>query len=147
MRTRRVAELVYIYAKGLLEAKAPHMANRISPYRASYLPEDRRRIEQALFNGELMGVATTNALELGIDVGTLDATVITGYPGSISSTWQQAGRSGRRMEQSLSILVGKDNPLDQYLIPNPPKDTDGRREDSGRGWVRELQGRWPGVLG
>ena len=119
VRTRRVAELVYIYAKGLLEAKAPHMANRISPYRASYLPEDRRRIEQALFNGELMGVATTNALELGIDVGTLDATVITGYPGSISSTWQQAGRSGRRMEQSLSILVGKDNPLDQYLMNHP----------------------------
>lgn len=119
VRTRRVAELVYIYAKGLLEAKAPHMADRISPYRASYLPEDRRRIEQALFNGELMGVATTNALELGIDVGTLDATVITGYPGSISSTWQQAGRSGRRMEQSLSILVGKDNPLDQYLMNHP----------------------------
>ena len=119
VRTRRVAELIYIYTRNQLEAKAPKMAGRIRPYRASYLPEDRRRIERALFNGELMGVSTTNALELGIDVGSLDATVITGYPGSISSTWQQAGRSGRRKEQSLSILVGKDNPLDQYLMNHP----------------------------
>ena len=119
VRTRRVAELVYLYAKGQLEEKGPGLASRISPYRASYLPEDRRRIERALFAGELVGVATTNALELGIDVGTLDATVITGYPGSVSSTWQQAGRSGRRGEESLSVLVGRDNPLDQYLMNHP----------------------------
>ena len=119
VRTRRVAELVYLYARRQLEEKHPGLARRISPYRASYLPEDRRQIERALFQGELMGVATTNALELGIDVGSLDATVITGYPGSIASTWQQAGRSGRRGEESLSILVGEDNPLDQYLMNHP----------------------------
>ncbi len=119
VRTRRVAELVYLYARGQLEEKQPGLGYSISPYRASYLPEDRRRIEKALFHGELMGVASTNALELGIDVGSLDATVITGYPGSISSTWQQAGRSGRRREESLSILVGQDNPLDQYFMNHP----------------------------
>ena len=119
VRTRRVAELVYLYARDQLKEKRPGLAGRISPYRASYLPEDRRQIEKALFNGELMGVATTNALELGIDVGSLDATVITGYPGSISSAWQQAGRSGRRRDESLSILVGQNNPLDQYLMNHP----------------------------
>ncbi|MCE2463992.1 MAG: DEAD/DEAH box helicase [Dehalococcoidia bacterium] len=119
VRTRRVAELVYLYARDQLKEKRPGLASRISSYRASYLPEDRRQIEKALFNGELMGVATTNALELGIDVGHLDATVITGYPGSISSAWQQAGRSGRRRDESLSILVGQDNPLDQYLMNHP----------------------------
>ena len=119
VRTRRVAELVYLYARRQLEQKRPGLGSKISPYRASYLPEDRRRIEKALSQGELMGVATTNALELGIDVGSLDATVITGYPGSIASTWQQAGRSGRRSEESLSILVGQDNPLDQYFMNHP----------------------------
>ena len=119
VRTRKVAELVYIYARGQLEEKRAGLGQKISPYRASYLPEDRRRIEQALFQGQLMGVAATNALELGIDVGGLDATVITGYPGSISSTWQQAGRSGRRNEESLSILVGQNNPLDQYFMNHP----------------------------
>ena len=119
VRTRRVAELVHLYSRGQLQERQPALAGRISPYRASYLPEDRRRIERALFNGDLMGVVATNALELGIDVGTLDATVITGYPGSIASTWQQAGRSGRRNEESLSILVGQNNPLDQYFMNHP----------------------------
>ena len=119
VRTRRVAELVYLYAREQLDGKRPALSERISPYRATYLPEDRRRIERALFQGELMGVATTNALELGIDVGSLDASVITGYPGSVSSTWQQAGRSGRRTEESLAVLVAQDNPLDQYVIRHP----------------------------
>ena len=119
VRTRRVAELVYLYARRQMQSKGPDLVERISPYRASYLPEDRRRIESALFSGELLGVAATNTLELGIDVGSLDATVITGYPGSISSAWQQAGRSGRGQEESLSVLVGQDNPLDQYLMHHP----------------------------
>ena len=119
VRSRRVAELVYLYARAQLEEARPGLGDMISPYRGSYLAEDRRRIEGALFRGELMGVAATNALELGIDVGSLEATVLTGYPGSISSTWQQAGRSGRRGEESLSILVGQNNPLDQYLMNHP----------------------------
>ena len=119
VRTRKVAELVCLYAKEQLAQVNPALARRISPYRASYLPEDRRRIEKALFDGELLGVSATNALELGIDVGGLDATIITGYPGSVASTWQQAGRSGRAAEESLSVLVGQNNPLDQYLMNNP----------------------------
>ncbi|MBI2918389.1 MAG: DEAD/DEAH box helicase [Chloroflexi bacterium] len=119
VRTRRLAELVYRYAAGTLSQTSGEMAGRIRPYRAGYLPEDRRRIEQALFRGELLGVSTTSALELGIDVGTLDATVLAGYPGSVASTWQQAGRSGRRGERSLSILVAQDNPLDQYFMNHP----------------------------
>ena len=119
VRTRRVAELVYLYARDRLDEVQPALASRISPYRANYLPEDRRRIERALFQGELVGVSATSALELGIDIGNLDATVLTGYPGSVSSTWQQAGRGGRRGEESLSILVGHNNPLDQYLMNHP----------------------------
>ena len=119
VRTRKQAELVYLYARGQLESVSPGMGSKISPYRASYMPEDRRRIERALFEGDLLGVATTNALELGIDIGDLDATLITGYPGSVASTWQQAGRSGRRGEQSLAIMVGRDNPLDQYMMKHP----------------------------
>jgi DEAD/DEAH box helicase domain-containing protein len=118
-RTRRQVELVYLSVRQRLAEEAPDLLPRVSPYRASYLPEDRRRIEQALFRGELLGVATTNALELGIDVGSLDATVLGGYPGSISSTWQQAGRSGRRRDASLSVLIARNDPLDQYLARHP----------------------------
>ena len=118
-RTRRATELVYVYARDRLSQDSPEVAASIRPYRGSYLPEDRRSIERALFSGELLGVTSTNALELGIDVGSLDATVLAGYPGSIASTWQQAGRSGRRGEESLTILVGRDNPLDQYIMNHP----------------------------
>ncbi len=119
VRTRRQAELVYLYAREQLESVEKGLGKTISPYRATYLPEDRRRIEADLLQGNLLGLASTNALELGIDVGSLDATVITGYPGSIASTWQQAGRSGRRGDEALSVLVGRANPLDQYLMNHP----------------------------
>ena len=119
VRTRRTAELIYVYVRDLLRATDPAIARRVAPYRASYLPEDRRAIEQDLAEGKLLGLTTTNALELGIDIGDLDATVLAGYPGTIASTWQQAGRSGRRGERSLSVLVASDNPLDQYLMRHP----------------------------
>lgn len=114
--TRKLAELIYVYSRDLLGRP---LGDRIRPYRAGYLAADRREIERALFNGELLGVVATNALELGIDIGDLEATVLTGYPGSIASTWQQAGRSGRRREKSITFLVAQNNPLDQYLMNNP----------------------------
>ena len=117
--SRKLAELIYIYTREQLCAEHPGLAEKVKPYRAGYLPQERRLIERQLFDGELLGVAATSALELGIDIGTLDATVLNGYPGSIASTWQQAGRSGRRGERSLSFLIGLDNPLDQYFMRHP----------------------------
>ncbi len=118
-RSRRLTELIYVYSRRKLAKTSPALARKIKPYRAGYLPEERRQIEQELFSGQLVGVVATNALELGIDVGDLEATVLTGYPGSIASTWQQAGRSGRSQNRSLSFLVGLDNPLDQYFMRHP----------------------------
>lgn len=116
VRSRKLTEVVYLYARRQLPAS---LSDKISPYRAGYLPEDRREIEQRFLGGDLLGLVTTTALELGINIGNLAATVLTGYPGSISSAWQQAGRSGRNMEASLSFLIAQDNPLDQYLMRNP----------------------------
>jgi DEAD/DEAH box helicase domain-containing protein len=116
-RTRKVAELIYAYTKEQLTDSA--LAEQVKPYRAGYLPEERRRIEQELFSGQLLGAVSTSALELGIDIGDMEATVLTGYPGSIASTWQQAGRSGRKGGHSLSFLIGLDNPLDQYFMRHP----------------------------
>ncbi|MBN1369948.1 MAG: DEAD/DEAH box helicase [Dehalococcoidaceae bacterium] len=118
-RTRRLTELIYTYARDQLKKNSPEHALRIKPYRAGYIPQVRRRIEKELSTGELTGVVATNALELGIDIGQLDATIIAGYPGSIASTWQQAGRSGRRGRKALTVLVGRDDPLDQYLMSHP----------------------------
>jgi DEAD/DEAH box helicase domain-containing protein len=118
-RTRRLTELIYNYSRQRLAETSPAVAGQIKPYRAGYLPQERRQIEQELFSGQLVGVVATTALELGIDIGDLEATVLTGYPGSIASTWQQAGRSGRGRGESLSFLIGLDNPLDQYFMRHP----------------------------
>jgi len=91
----------------------------IRGYRGGYLPKLRREIEKGLRNGEIRGVVSTNALELGIDIGQLQACVLNGYPGTIASTWQQSGRAGRRQGSSVTFLVASSNPLDQYLIQNP----------------------------
>ena len=115
-RTRRLAELIYVYARQRLPAE---VAARISPYRAGYLAADRRNIERKFTGGELDGLVATSAMELGVDIGDLDATVLAGYPGNMASAWQQAGRSGRGGNPSLSILVAQNGPLDQYLMRNP----------------------------
>jgi len=118
-RTRRLTELIYRYSRDKLAGISPNRAEQIKAYRAGYLPQQRRQIEQELFSGQLTGVVATVALELGIDIGDLEATVISGYPGSIASTWQQAGRSGRGRGGSLSFFIGLDSPLDQYFMRHP----------------------------
>jgi DEAD/DEAH box helicase domain-containing protein len=118
-RTRRLTELVYNYSRQKLNQYDHKLVDKIKSYRAGYLAEERRKIEKELFTGKLTGVVTTTALEVGIDIGDLEATVLTGYPGSISSTWQQAGRSGRGKQRALSFLIGMDNPLDQYFMRHP----------------------------
>ncbi|EGB05869.1 hypothetical protein AURANDRAFT_10212, partial [Aureococcus anophagefferens] len=116
-RTRKLVELVLGYAKERLEAgRAPELAARVAAYRGGYRKEDRRRIERGLFGGGLAGVVATNALELGVDVGDLDATVHLGHPGSIASLWQQAGRAGRDANStSAAIVVCWDSPIDQHF--------------------------------
>ncbi len=118
-KARVVAELILSYTRQALERTDPELKERVASYRAGYLPEQRREIEQSLFQGQLIGVTATSALELGVDVGGLDATVSVGYPGTVASLWQQAGRAGRGSSSSLAILVGLDNPLDQYFIRHP----------------------------
>ncbi|ARU45398.1 DEAD/DEAH box helicase [Corynebacterium silvaticum] len=120
VRSRRQAELTALRcAEELSYHGRPDLARRISAYRAGYLAEDRRKIEEQLDNGELLGVASTNALELGIDVGGLDAVVTAGFPGTVASFWQQAGRVGRRGQGSLVTLVARDEPMDTYLVHHP----------------------------
>ena len=121
-KARVIAELVLRYARASLKRTNPELLSLVASYRAGYLAQHRREVEQALFKGELLGVAATNALELGVDVGGLDATVSVGYPGSVASLWQQVGRAGRRgssRQVSLALLVGLDNPLDQYFMRHP----------------------------
>jgi DEAD/DEAH box helicase domain-containing protein len=118
-RTRQAAELIHRYAREQLVANHSPLADKVRAYRGGYLPNERREIEQELFSGNLRGVAATNALELGIDIGTLDVALLVNYPGTIASSWQQAGRSGRRHDESLAVLLAGNDPVDQYLLRHP----------------------------
>ncbi|MEZ5131666.1 MAG: DEAD/DEAH box helicase [Mycobacterium sp.] len=119
VRSRRGAELTALGARSRLEEIAPDLRDTVASYRAGYLAEDRREIERALTEGELRGLATTNALELGIDISGLDAVVMAGFPGTVASFWQQAGRCGRRGQGALVVLIARDDPLDTYLVHHP----------------------------
>lgn len=116
-RSRVRVELLLTYLQDMIKDKLD--AKTIRGYRGGYLPKLRREIEHGLRTGEIRGVVSTNALELGIDIGQLQACVLNGYPGTIASTWQQSGRAGRRQESSVTFMVASSNPLDQYMIQNP----------------------------
>jgi len=117
-RSRLRVEILVTYLKEAMSfnKRSPKL---IRGYRGGYLPTERREIERGLRSGEVLGVVSTNALELGIDVGQLTACVMVGYPGSIASAWQQAGRSGRRSDSAVAVLVASSNPVDQYIINQP----------------------------
>ena len=130
-RSRKGAELVAAIARDRLgdatDGTGRLLADRVAAYRAGYLPEDRRRLEAGLRDGDLLGVAATDALELGIDVSGLDAVLLAGWPGTTAAFWQRVGRAGRRGEASAAVLVAQEDPLDHYLVLHP----------------RELLGRLP----
>ncbi|OGV52780.1 MAG: ATP-dependent helicase [Lentisphaerae bacterium GWF2_52_8] len=114
-RSRINTELILSYMKKRFEKDEA----KIAGYRGGYLPGERRAVEKGVKRGEILCVVSTNALELGIDIGSLDVSILAGYPGSVASTWQQAGRAGRKGSKSLSILVSSAAPLDQFMITNP----------------------------
>ena len=114
-RSRLRVEILVTYLKEIIQkiGKSPRL---IRGYRGGYLPLERREIEKGLRNGEILGVVSTNALELGIDIGQLSVCLMAGYPGTITSSWQQAGRAGRRAETSVAILIASSAPIDQFII-------------------------------
>jgi len=114
-KARRITELLYSW----LRRRDPALARRVASYRSGFLPEERRKIEADLFAGKLDGVISTSALEMGIDVGGLDACILVGYPGSVMATWQRSGRVGRGQRESLTALVALPDALDQYFLDHP----------------------------
>ena len=117
--SRKTTELIAMWAKKDMTKVKGKLAHRITSYRAGYQPHERREIEEGLKSGKYLGVTCTNALELGINIGSLDAVIISGYPGTMISTWQQSGRAGRSNQKSLAILIAFENQLDQYFMNNP----------------------------
>jgi DEAD/DEAH box helicase domain-containing protein len=115
---RLATEILLTYLRDSCE-RGPIAGGMIRGYRGGYLPRERREIERKLRDGDIRAVVATNALELGIDIGSLDAVVMAGYPGSVASTWQRAGRAGRRQTTSLAVLVASSAPLDQYILEHP----------------------------
>ncbi len=116
VRTRLYAELVFKGCRERLERISRRLARSVRAYRGGYLPEERREIERRLAGKQILGVSSTNALELGIDIGTLDACILVGYPGTIASLWQQAGRAGRGTDEAVVFLVAQNSAIDQYLM-------------------------------
>lgn len=118
-KAKITAEMIHRYVCDRLRERAPRLVGRVTPYRGGYLPTERREIERRLFSGELLGVSATPALELGIDVGALEACIIVGYPGTLASFFQQAGRAGRKSGDSVVFLVGLDTSVNQYIMTRP----------------------------
>ncbi|MED4401769.1 DEAD/DEAH box helicase [Metabacillus fastidiosus] len=116
-RSRVRVEIILTYLQELIKRDIGN--KKIQGYRGGYLPKQRREIEQGLRNGEILGVVSTNALELGVDIGQLQVCIMTGYPGTIASAWQQAGRAGRRQGEAVIMMVASSSPLDQYIIQHP----------------------------
>jgi DEAD/DEAH box helicase domain-containing protein len=114
-QSRKVTELIHVWVSQL----APELKRKISSYRAGFMPEERREIEKRLASGNLLGVVSTSALEMGIDIGYLDICLLVGYPGTIINTWQRGGRVGRSGRESMIIIVAKPDALDQYFMAHP----------------------------
>jgi DEAD/DEAH box helicase domain-containing protein len=114
-QSRKITELIHLWVSQL----APKLKDKISSYRAGFMPEERRDIERRLASGDLLGVVSTSALEMGIDIGYLDVCLLVGYPGTMINTWQRGGRVGRSGRESLIILVAKPDALDQYFMKHP----------------------------
>ena len=114
-QSRQVTELIHIWTSRL----SPDLRRKVSSYRAGFMPEERREIERRLSTGDLLGVVSTSALELGIDIGALDICILVGYPGTVINTWQRGGRVGRAGRESMIIMVAKPDALDQYFVKNP----------------------------
>ena len=125
--SRKTAELLRRYAAGQL---TDDEAARLGSYRAGYTPEDRRKLEADFKRGDLRVLTATSALELGVDVGGVDAVVLVGYPGSMTALWQRAGRAGRGDKRALTLLIPGNDPLDEYYLNHPDLITDGRAENA-----------------
>ncbi|KRG37699.1 helicase [Stenotrophomonas panacihumi] len=117
-QSRLMVEVLTKYLKDIFDHD-PRKPPRIRAYRGGYLPTERREVEKAMRAGEIDGIVSTSALELGVDIGALDVVVLNGYPGSVAATWQRFGRAGRRQQPALGVLVASSQPLDQYVVRHP----------------------------